>query len=125
MSRLFAFLLAGVLVVGLSATAQEQSDYDELSRLIRGFVVKGAPKVFEEKSEWGKSTPIPEKLRLPNLPRTAIKVGDRVELAHGNWKRAKMWFDDMSATIVPEPSSIALVLTGLFGLVAIARKRRV
>lgn len=34
-----------------------------------------------------------------------------------------VYFDDL--TLVPEPSSIALVLTGLFGLVAIARKRRV
>jgi hypothetical protein len=35
---------------------------------------------------------------------------------------ATFYFDDLS--LVPEPSSIALVLTGLFGLVAIARKRR-
>lgn len=34
-----------------------------------------------------------------------------------------VYFDDL--TLVPEPNSIALVLTGLFGLVAIARKRRV
>ena len=88
------FLLAGFVVLGSSATAQEQFDYDELSRLIHGLVVKGAPKAFEEKSEWGKSTPYPEKLRLPNLPRTTIKVGDRVELAHGTWKRAKMWLDN-------------------------------
>jgi len=34
-------------------------------------------------------------------------------------------FDDISATVVPEPSSVALVLTGLGGLVMFARKRRV
>jgi len=31
---------------------------------------------------------------------------------------AKIWFDDLNATVVPEPSGIALVVTGLVGLVA-------
>jgi len=38
-----------------------------------------------------------------------------------------VYFDDMaeSATSVPEPSTVAMALTGLFGLVAFAKKRRV
>jgi len=38
-----------------------------------------------------------------------------------------MYFDDMSALAfsVPEPSTVVLSLTGLFGLVAFAKKRRV
>jgi PEP-CTERM motif len=38
-----------------------------------------------------------------------------------------IYFDDMaeSATSVPEPSTVAMALTGLFGLVAFAKKRRV
>ena len=93
MSRLF-MTFALIAASALGASGQEKTDYEELSRLIHGLVAKGAPKAFEEKSEWGKSTPFPEKLRLPNLPRTTIKVGDRIELAHGNWKRAKMWLED-------------------------------
>ena len=37
---------------------------------------------------------------------------------------AKMWFDDMNAVLVPEPSSIGLALTGLLGLVAFGWKKR-
>ena|ERR1051326_4792761 len=35
-----------------------------------------------------------------------------------------VYFDNLDLEVVPEPSTVALVLTGLFGLVAIARKRR-
>ena len=38
---------------------------------------------------------------------------------------ATFYFDDMSLTVIPEPSSIMLALTGLCGLVVFARKRRV
>jgi hypothetical protein len=38
---------------------------------------------------------------------------------------ADFYFDDLSLTIVPEPSTVAMALTGLLGLVAFAKKRRV
>jgi len=38
---------------------------------------------------------------------------------------ATFYFDNMSLTVVPEPSSVMLVLAGLSGLVMFARKRRV
>jgi len=37
---------------------------------------------------------------------------------------ADFYFDDMSLTIVPEPSTVALVLTSLFGGFLVLRKRR-
>ena len=37
---------------------------------------------------------------------------------------AKMWFDDMNATVVPEPSSIVLALSGLLSLAAFGWKKR-
>ena len=36
-----------------------------------------------------------------------------------------IYFDDLSVVVVPEPSSVVLALTGLLGLVAFAKKRRV
>ena len=38
---------------------------------------------------------------------------------------ATFYFDDMSLTVIPEPSSILLALTGLCGIAVFARKRRV
>jgi hypothetical protein len=38
---------------------------------------------------------------------------------------ADFYFDDMSLTVVPEPSSVILALTGLCGLAVFAKKRRV
>lgn len=38
---------------------------------------------------------------------------------------ADFYFDDLSLTVVPEPSSIMLALTGLCGLAVFAKKRRV
>lgn len=35
-----------------------------------------------------------------------------------------IYFDDLSVTVVPEPSSIALALAGLLGFVTVLRKRR-
>ena len=38
---------------------------------------------------------------------------------------ADFYFDDLSLTVVPEPSTVAMALTGLLGLVAFAKRRRV
>jgi hypothetical protein len=62
--------------------------------MIRSLALKVAPKEFTASPGWGQSTPFPPRLRLPNLPRTTIKVGDRLELAHGSWKKAKVWMEN-------------------------------
>ena len=38
---------------------------------------------------------------------------------------ADFYFDDLNLTVVPEPSTVAMALTGLVGLVAFAKRRRV
>jgi hypothetical protein len=73
---------------------QTKPDYTELSKLIRARVLKEAPKEFSASVGWGQSTPFPPKLRLPNVPRVTMKVGDHLELAHGPWKKAKVWMDN-------------------------------
>ncbi len=105
----FASPFAIALALAVSAAGQESAekpDYSELSKMIRSMALKNAPKEFNVAPAWGLSTPIPPKLRLQNLPRTTIQVGDRVELAHGSWKKANIWMDD------PE-KDLALVVADL------------
>jgi hypothetical protein len=89
----YRFLLAVlVLILPLAAPAGDppaptKDDFSELSKLIHKMALKQVPRTHEEKFDWGKSIPIPDNLAFPNLPRTYIKVGDKKELAHGNWKR--------------------------------------
>src|SRR5207244_2408067 len=72
------------------ASDQPPADYAELSKLIHKAVVKEIPKEYVNASEWGKTIPIPAKLRLPNL-RTKVKVGDHDELSHGLWQKIRVW----------------------------------
>lgn len=84
------------LLAAAAALAQEASpgdakfDTKELSKTIREMALKSAPKEFVVTPAWNLSTPFPPRLRLPNLPRATIQVGDRVELAHGLWKRGRI-----------------------------------
>jgi hypothetical protein len=68
-------------------------DYTELSRLIHKVVAGQVPKAIEDNSGWGKTIPIPEDLKLPKL-RTVVKVGDRMELPHGLWRKVKLTMPD-------------------------------
>lgn len=95
----FAIPMGCLLGAALALNAQEPSlapkaDYAELSKMIRTVILKEAPKEFHAAPAWNLSTPFPPRLRLPNLPRTTIKVGDHVELAHGSWKRARVTMED-------------------------------
>jgi hypothetical protein len=63
-------------------------EYKEFSKLIHSVVVKQLPKELEDDSGWGQTIPAPDKLPLPGL-RTFIKVGDKLEVPHGTWRRFK------------------------------------
>ncbi|MBI3407646.1 MAG: hypothetical protein HY040_04730 [Planctomycetes bacterium] len=82
-----------IFVLGQTPSEPPPADYSQLSKLVQSIVVKEAPKEFVDKSDWGKTIPIPAKLRLPNL-RSYVKVGDRDELPHGLWKKVWAWLDD-------------------------------
>jgi hypothetical protein len=71
-----------------------KDEFSELSKLLHKMVVKQVPREHEEKIDWGTSIPVPDKLFAPGLKRTYVKVGDRQELAHGNWKRVSIRLDD-------------------------------
>jgi hypothetical protein len=68
-------------------------DYTEFSKLVHKIVVSQLPKVHQDDSGWGGTVPLQEKLRLPRL-RTYVKVGDRIEVPHGFWRKVKVWLDD-------------------------------
>jgi hypothetical protein len=125
--------IASLILVALVASlaAQEapkdapKQNLEPLSKIIRDIVVKEAPKSVEDLSGWGKTTPIPPKLRLPNLPRTTIKVGDHVELAHGSWHKIKATIVDPEKDLTvrvnelkpTEKSQYRIALTGTAALV--------
>ena len=101
-----AFLVFAIPLLAQDPAPAAKPDLEPLSKMIRDAVLKQAPKSFEDTSGWGLSKPIPPKLRLPNLPRTVIKVGDHDQLAHGSWRRVKGWM------AVPE-KDLALQVTEL------------
>jgi hypothetical protein len=69
-------------------------DYSDFSRLLHKLVIANAPKEMENRSQWGPSIPLPNKLLLKNAKRTFVKVGDRLEVPHGLWQRSRAWIDD-------------------------------
>lgn len=93
--------LACLVVVSCSGLVMGQvgeeelpkSSYGEFSKLVHKMVVPHVPKFYEDMSGWGGTIPVPPDLRLPRL-RTYIKVGDRVEVPHGLWKKFRIWIDD-------------------------------
>jgi hypothetical protein len=68
-------------------------DYAEFSKLIQKVAVSKIPKMYEDTSGWGQTVPIPDKLRLPGL-RTTVRVGNRMELPHGLWRKVKVSMKD-------------------------------
>lgn len=81
---------------------RESPPYKELSQLIHKVIVTQMPRSHEQKIGWDQTTPVPPgKLPLPRL-RPRIKVGDREELAHGAWKRYKVWVEDPAKDLVIE-----------------------
>ncbi len=77
-----------VLPVSVAQEKQEKQDYKEFSRLVHAIVVKQIPKEFEDTSGWGGTIPVEANLPLPKL-RKYVKVGDKLELPHGTWRRFK------------------------------------
>ncbi len=73
--------------------AKKKADYTEFSKLIQKLAAGKIPKVFEDTSGWGQTIPIPPDLRLPRL-RVTVKVGNRLELPHGLWRKVKVTMKD-------------------------------
>jgi hypothetical protein len=93
--------LALLLLAIPAAQAQEkpQADHSDLAKLIHNLVIPLVPKDFEEKSEWGKTAPLPANLRLPRARRTVVMVEGRLEAPEGAWKRTKVTFDEPARNV--------------------------
>lgn len=90
-------LLAGMWFAAAPIPADvriEKPGYRELAQLLHKQLLDRAPKQVEDQSDWGKTIPPPERLRLPRLRRTWVRVGDHMELPHGLWKKSRFWLAD-------------------------------
>jgi hypothetical protein len=89
--RSIGILVGIVASLPLSLSAgekQTKQEYQRFSRLVHSVVVRQLPKEFEDTSGWGHTIPAPEKLPFPGL-RKFIKVGNKLEVPHGTWRRFK------------------------------------
>jgi hypothetical protein len=101
--------LSSLFLSGLPGFAgEEKKTFSAMAKFIHGQVVTRIPKEFEEKSEWGKTIPATEPLRLPRLPRIRMKNGDKEELPHGLWKRTKIWMDNPHQNVLINVSQFKL-----------------
>src|SRR5262245_21212858 len=93
LSGFIGFLI--LLPIGLYAQEKQQpkGEYKEFSRLVHSMVVKQIPKEFEDTSGWGGTIPIEPNLPLPRL-RRYVKVGDKMEMPHGTWRKFKGKLED-------------------------------
>src|SRR4051812_44920643 len=79
--------LALLLLVIPTVQAQNKApaDHSDLAKLIHNLVIPLVPKDFEDKSDWGKTAPLPPNLRLPRARRTVVLVEGRLEAPEGAW----------------------------------------
>lgn len=98
--------LAGGLSLGQNAPSDQKADLVQLSKMVHSILVKEVPKQVTDASGWGQTIPIPmERLILPRL-RVTVKVGDRLELPHGLWRKIHL--------MIPEPErDVAVAVTDL------------
>jgi hypothetical protein len=67
---------------------------NELARLIHKSMAAKMPRVFEDKSGWGRTIPLPERVRRPGLRRVIIDVDGRPEVPDGNWHKVRVRVED-------------------------------
>jgi hypothetical protein len=92
-------LLALVLSVPAVAAA-EKSTNAILAEHIKQAVVAKMPREHEDLSQWGKTIPLPPRVRFPRLRRTVINVNGRPSVPNGTWKRTKVWVNDPNRDLV-------------------------
>jgi hypothetical protein len=89
-------LLAPVPVEAQTASADPVDEVAaaDLTRLIHRAIVAHMPGVYEDKSGWGHTIPLPERVILPRLKRTVVQVGDHMEVPDGSWRKVRLRLED-------------------------------
>jgi hypothetical protein len=89
--------VTGCLCLSLLAAVPARADDDagaDLARLIHKAVVAKVPGVYEDKSAWGQTVPLPERVRFPRLKRTTVQVGDHLEVPDGTWRKVRLRLEE-------------------------------
>jgi hypothetical protein len=104
-SRIFTISAASALILTVFSLADEpakaprKADYADFSRQIQKIVAKQVPRFIQDSSGWGQTVPLPDRLAFPRLKRTTIRVGDRLELPHGLWRKFRVTIADPARDI--------------------------
>lgn len=108
-------LLAGcalLLATSYLPAAETEDPHAGPSRVLQEAIAARAPKEVEDRSEdWGKTIPVPARLRLPRL-RTYVQVGDQYQLPHGAWVRTFFRSGDPKKSIRVRVRELQLVEAG-------------
>ncbi|HKI33693.1 MAG TPA: hypothetical protein VKA46_17700 [Gemmataceae bacterium] len=91
-----ALLLAPVPLAAQTppSPAPEEAARADLARLIHKAIVAKLPPVYEDRSGWGHTAPLPDRLRLPRARRTVVQVGDRLEAPDGPWRKVRLRMEE-------------------------------
>jgi hypothetical protein len=87
--------LAALSVAAQPAPPQpkEEDPGAELARLIHKSMTAKMPKVFEDKSGWGRTVPL-DTVRRPGVRRVVIEVDGKPEVPEGNWRKVRVRIGD-------------------------------
>jgi hypothetical protein len=66
----------------------------ELNQLIHKAIAVRLPKVTEDDSGWGRTIPLPDKIRLPRARRTIVEVNGQPEVPDGTWIKTRLSVED-------------------------------
>ncbi|HKI34576.1 MAG TPA: hypothetical protein VKA46_22160 [Gemmataceae bacterium] len=91
-----ALLLAPVPLAAQTAPSppSQEAARADLARLIHKAIVSKLPPAYEDRSGWGHTVPLPDRLRLPRARRTLVQVGDRLEVPDGPWRKVRLRVDN-------------------------------
>lgn len=87
--------------------------FEEFSKILQRIVAKQVPREIDERSGWGATIPDPGNLRLSAL-RTRIKVGDRLELPNGLWKKVNIVLEDPEKNLLVDVKEFRQAEAGKF-----------
>lgn len=85
-----ALLLAPASLAAQPAPPADEAAGAPLAHLIHTAIVAKLPPVFEDRSGWGHTVPMPDRVRRPRLRRTVVPVGDHMEVPDGTWRKVRL-----------------------------------